>query len=127
MAAIDFEGRRVRVEAGDSIASALYRAGGRTFTRSLKYHRRRGLYCVTGDCANCLVTVDGDPGIRACIADARAGQRVERETGWPSAERDLLAVADHAHRVLPVGFYYKTFIRPRRAWAIAERAIRRAT
>ena len=127
MGSFDFEGRRIQIERGDTVASALYRAGVRTFTRSLKYHRRRGLYCLTGDCPNCILNVDGEPGIRACTADAGDGQRVRRESGWPSAEMDLLAVADHAHALMPVGFYYKTFVRPRFAWPIAERLIRRAT
>jgi len=127
MTALRFEGSLVPIEDGDTIGAALFRAGVRTFTRSLKYHRRRGLYCVTGDCANCLVTVDGEPGVRACCADAVEGQRVERASGFPSAERDLLAVTDHAHRLMPVGFYYKTFTRPRIAWPLAERVIRRAT
>lgn len=127
MATLRFEGADVHVHDGDTIASALFRQGVRTFTRSVKYHRRRGLYCLTGDCPNCLVTVDGEPGCHACTTDARPGQTVVRETGWPSAERDLLAIADRVHPLLPVGFYYKTFVRPRRAWRIAERAIRRAT
>ena len=125
--ALRFEGRRVAVEPGDTVASAVYRAGVRTFTRSLKYHRRRGLFCMTGDCPNCLVNVDGDPGVRACAADAMDGQVVVRESGWPSTERDLLHVTDRLHRFLPVGFYSKTFIRPRFAWELAERVIRRAT
>jgi sarcosine oxidase, subunit alpha len=124
---IDFEGQPVRVEDGDTIASALYRSGVRTFTRSLKYHRRRGLYCVTGDCPNCLMTVDGEPGVRACVTEACEGQAVERESGWPSTDRDVLSVTDRAHRLMPVGFYYKTFIRPRFAWELAERVIRAAT
>ena len=79
-----FEGREVPVLEGDTVASALYRAGVRTFSRSLKYHRRRGLYCGTGDCPNCSVTVDGVPGVRSCItprgraacaSNARAGGR----------------------------------------------------
>ena len=53
--------------------------------------------------------------------------RVARSGGWPSAERDLLRVTDSLHRVMPVGFYYKTFIKPRFAWPLAERVIRRAT
>jgi sarcosine oxidase subunit alpha len=122
-----FEGRRVAVEAGDTVASALYRAGVRTFTRSLKYHRRRGLFCLTGDCPNCLLNVDGDPGVRACTTEARAGQIVRRETGWPSTEHDLLHVTDRLHALMPVAFYSKTFIRPRFAWGWAERVIRRAT
>jgi sarcosine oxidase subunit alpha len=82
---------------------------------------------MTGDCPNCLVNVDGEPGRRSCTTAARDGQRVRRETGWPSTERDLLAVTDRLHPLLPVGFYSKTFIRPRFAWAVAERVIRRAT
>lgn len=127
MASFRFEGREVSAREGDSIASALYRSGVRTFNRSLKYHRRRGLYCMTGDCPNCLVNVDGEPGIRSCIRKASDGQVVRRETGWPGPDRDLLAVTDRLHRVMPVGFYYKTFVRPRFAWRIAEKVIRRAT
>ena len=127
MASIDFDGKRVPLEEGDTVASALYRSGVRTFTRSLKYHRRRGLYCLTGDCPNCLMTVDGEPGVRACTAEACDGQKVRRESGWPSTERDMLAVTDRLHRFIPVGFYYKTFIRPRFAWELAERVIRSAT
>ena len=118
--------KRIRVEDGDSVASALYRAGIRTFSRSLKYHRRRGLYCGTGECPNCLVTVDGTPGVRSCVTPAADGMRVRRERGWPSVERDALAILDRLHVLLPVGFYYKTFIRPRWSWAIASRMIRRA-
>ena len=128
MAHFDFEGKRVPLQEGDSIAAALYRTGVRTFNRSLKYHRRRGLYCVTGDCPNCLCTVDGEPGVRSCNTPAEDGMRVKRETGWPNAERDLLSVADKAgHRFMPVGFYYKVFTKPKAAWELAEKVIRRAT
>lgn len=128
MASFDFEGKRVPLEDGDSIASALYRVGVRTLNRSLKYHRRRGLYCVTGDCPNCLCNVDGEPGVRSCTTPARDGMEVKRETGWPSTERDLLNVADRAgHLFMPVGFYYKVFTKPKSAWEFAEKVIRRAT
>ncbi len=114
-------------EPGDSLASALYREGVRTFSRSLKYHRRRGLYCGTGDCPNCLMTVDGLPAVHACTTPCRDGMRVERRGGWPNAERDLLHATDSLHRLMPVGFYYKTFIKPGFAWPVAERVIRRVT
>lgn len=127
MASFDFEGRHLPFEEGDTIASALYREGVRTFTRSIKHHRRRGLYCLSGDCPSCLVSVDGVPGVRSCTTEAADGIRVRRQTGWPSAERDLLAVADRLHPLMPVGFYSKTFIRPRFAWTVAERVIRSAT
>src|SRR5262245_6777575 len=120
----DFEGEAVAFDDGDTVASALYRDGVRTFSRSLKYHRRRGLYCGTGDCPNCLITVGGVPGVRSCVTPARAGIRVERGEGWPSTEFDLLSVADRLHALMPVGFCYKTFIRPRFAWELAEKVIR---
>ena len=109
------------------MASALFRAGTRTFTRSLKSHRRRGLYCLTGDCPNCFVNVNGEPAVHACSTSAETGMAVRREGGWPSVERDLLAVTDHLHWALPVGFYYKTFLRPRWMWPRVEPIIRRLT
>jgi sarcosine oxidase subunit alpha len=124
---IRFEGREVPLHEGDTIASALFRAGVRTFSRSLKLHRRRGIYCGTGECPNCLITVDDVPGSRSCITPALDGMTVRREGGWPSTERDALHVADRLHGLMPVGFLYKTFIHPRSAWPLAERVIRRAT
>ena len=122
-----FEGREIPIQDGDTVASAMFRTGVRTFSRSLKSRRRRGLYCGTGECPNCMVTVDGVPGVRSCVTDAAAGMRVERGRGWPSAEHDLLHVTDLMHPLMPVGFYMKTFVRPRFAWPLAERVIRRAT
>ncbi|MEX0991824.1 MAG: 2Fe-2S iron-sulfur cluster-binding protein [Actinomycetota bacterium] len=123
----EFEGKQVPIAQGDTIASALYRAGVRTFTRSLKLHRRRGLYCLTGDCPNCLVSVDGVPGTRSCTTPADAGMVVEREDGWPSTDHDLMRLTEAAHPLMPVGFYYKTFIHPRFAWPVAEKIIRKVT
>ena len=122
-----FEGREIRLRDGDTVASAMFRAGVRTFSRSLKSHRRRGLYCGTGECPNCMVTIDDVPGVRSCVTPAVAGMRVDRGRGWPSADHDLLHVADLMHPLMPVGFTMKTFVQPRLAWPVAERVIRRAT
>ena len=111
---------------GDTIASALYRAGVRVFSRSFKYHRPRGLLCVNGSCPNCLVDVDGSPNVRSCVTPLRAGMAVRSQNAWPSLKRDLLAVNDKLDRFLPVGFYYKTFIRPRFMWPVYETVLRRA-
>ena len=123
----DFEGRQVPIRDGDTVASALYRDGVRTFNRSHKSHRRRGLYCMTGDCPNCLVNVDGTPAVRSCCTPARAGMTVKRETGRPSTDVDVLAINDYLHALMPVGFYYKAFIKPRFSWPIFEKLIRKAT
>jgi sarcosine oxidase subunit alpha len=123
-----FDGKPVAAYEGDTIASALYAAGRRTFSRSFKYHRRRGLFCATGQCANCLVHVDGRPGIRACMEPAGHGLCVTHQNAFPSLERDAMAILDHLpSAALPVGFYYKTFIAPRRLWPVYERLLRRAS
>jgi sarcosine oxidase subunit alpha len=123
MASIDCEGRLVGIEDGDSIASAMYRAGIRIFSRSSKYHRPRGLYCGTGDCPNCLVTVDGEPAVRSCITPARPGQKIARANGWPSVDRDALSLLGLFKWAMPVGFYYKVFTRPKGLWPFVERLI----
>ncbi|MBP9144704.1 MAG: (2Fe-2S)-binding protein [Thermoanaerobaculia bacterium] len=121
----EFEGREVVAAAADTVASALYRAGLRTFSRSFKYHRKRGLYCLTGDCPNCLMTVDGEPAVRTCTAPAAGVRAVQRGSGWPTAGHDALSILWRLRALLPVGFYYKSMIRPRWLWPLAERVIRR--
>ena len=120
-----FEGEPVQAFEGDSIASALYAAGVRIFSRSFKYHRPRGLTCVAGRCPNCLMTVDGVPNVRACVEPARDGAVVSGQNAWPSLERDALSVMDRFGWAMPVGFYYKSLYRPRLLWKAASPVIRR--
>ncbi len=120
-----FDGRPVAGSDGDTIGAALYAAGTRIFSRSFKYHRPRGLLCCAGRCPNCLVNVDGVPNVRACTEPLHDGMRVRSQHAWPSLERDVFAVFDRLHRLLPVGFYYKTFIHPRRLWPTYEYVLKR--
>jgi sarcosine oxidase, subunit alpha len=123
----EFDGKPVQGFEGDTIASALFAAGQRVFSRSFKYHRRRGLLCCAGQCPNCLVAVDGAPGVRACTEPAREGMKVEHMNASPSLDFDLMAVTDRVgSRLTPPGFYYKTFIKPRRLWPLYERVLRNA-
>jgi sarcosine oxidase subunit alpha len=122
-----FDGKRVEAYEGDTIGSALYAAGQRTFSRSFKYHRRRGLVCCAGQCPNCIVAVDGAPGARACIEPVRDGIKVEHINAVPSLEFDAMRATDIVGGPFtPPGFYYKTFIRPRRFWPLYEKLLRNA-
>ncbi len=125
--AFSFDGSPYSAFGGDTILSALYAAGVRTFSRSFKYHRRRGEICGCGQCANSLVTVDGAPGVRACGEPVRDGMKVEHQNAWPSLGFDLMRATDlFGGPFTPPGFYYKTFIRPRRLWPLYERILRKA-
>jgi len=117
-------GKPVEARAGDTVASALYRSGQRIFTRSFKYHRPRGLLCLSGKCPNCLMNVDGVPNVRACITPVRAGMRVRHQNAYPSLENDWLAIAQRFDWLMPVGWYYKTMTRPS-TWHAAEPYIRK--
>jgi sarcosine oxidase, subunit alpha len=122
-----FDGREVTGLEGDTIGSALFADGQRTFSRSFKYHRRRGLLCCAGQCPNCLVAVDGAPGVRACTEPVREGMRVEHMNASPSLEFDAMRATDlFGGPFTPPGFYYKTFIRPRRLWPLYEKVLRHA-
>jgi sarcosine oxidase subunit alpha len=122
-----FDGRSREGLAGDTIASALYASGQRTFSRSFKYHRPRGELCGCGQCANSLVTVDGAPGVRACGEPLREGMDVVHQNAWPSLGFDVMRATDRlGGPFTPPGFYYKTFIRPRRLWPLYERVLRSA-
>jgi len=122
-----FDGKPVEAFEGDTIGSALYAAGQRTFSRSFKYHRRRGLMCCAGQCPNCIVAVDGAPGVRACVEPVRDGMQVKHLNAKPGLELDVMRATDVVGtKFTPPGFYYKTFIRPRRLWPLYEKVLRHA-
>jgi sarcosine oxidase, subunit alpha len=120
----EFDGKPVEARAGDTVASALYRAGRRIFTRSFKYHRPRGLLCLAGKCPNCLVNVDGAPNVRGCITPARAGMQVRHQNAYPSLENDWLSGVQRFDWLMPVGWYYKTMTH-KWSWHAAEPYIRK--
>ena len=122
-----FDGKTVEAFEGDTIGSALHADGRRVLSRSFKYHRPRGLFCCAGQCPNCLVEVDGWPGVRACTEPVRKGMKVVHMNASPSLRFDVMRATDiFGSRLTPPGFYYKTFIRPRRLWPLYEKVLRNA-
>ena len=91
---VTVDGRAFLARSGESIASALLAAGRPLLSRSAKYHRPRGPFCLSGSCGSCLVRVDGEPNQRACRTPCRDGLGVETQNAWPDAERDVLGVID---------------------------------
>ncbi len=118
------DGKRVAAYEGDTIGSAIAAAGFDITARSFKYHRPRGLFCMTGSCPNCLMQVDGIPNVRTCTEPVRDGMRVQRQNAWPSVDRDIHGWLNTVSFMMPPGFYYKVFQHPRWAWPTAEPFIR---
>src|SRR5690349_11102886 len=71
------------------------------------------------------MTVDGVPNVRVCVEPIRDGARVRAQNVLGSLDRDFLSVVDRVGGPFtPVGFYYRTMLRPRRAWPVYERVLR---
>jgi sarcosine oxidase subunit alpha len=119
-----FHDKTIEAQPGDTVAAALYRNGQRIFSRSFKYHRPRGLLCVSGKCPNCLMNVDGVPNVRTCITPVHEGMKVKAQNAYPSLETDFLSITQRFDWLMPVGWYYKTLTRPA-MWHALEPAIRK--
>ena len=118
------DGKKMSAFEGDTVGSALAAAGIDITGRSFKYHRPRGLFCMTGSCPNCLMQVDGVPNVRTCVEPVRDGMKVERQNAWPSVDGDIHGWLDRFSFMMPPGFYYKVFQHPRWAWPLVEPFIR---
>src|SRR5712672_3222440 len=92
---ISLDGQDIEAQEGDTVAAALLRARITTFTRSIKYHRPRGPFCLAGSCGQCLMRVDGVPSLPACRVPAAEGMRCERQNApLGMIDRDLFRASD---------------------------------
>jgi sarcosine oxidase, subunit alpha len=117
--------RLVQGYAGDTIASALAASGERVLSRSLKYHRPRGLMTASFHDPGCMVQVGDEPNVRAAHRLVTDGLAVHAQNAWPSLRFDVKAVNRYTGHLLSAGFYYKTFMRPRMLWPAYESVLRR--
>ena len=129
--AFSFDGRSYLGAEGDTLASALLANDVRLVARSFKYHRPRGIFGAGSEEPNALVTIGKGagqtPNVRATVQELYEGLDARSQNAWPTLRHDLLAVNDLFAPFLGAGFYYKTFMWPRRFWeALYEPAIRRA-
>jgi len=120
-----WNGREFPAYAGDTIVSALAAAGERVFSRSMKYHRPRGLLTCCFHDPGCMVQVGDEPNVRGAHRLVADGAAVTSQNTWPSLRFDAKAVNRLAGRFLTAGFYYKTFMRPQALWPAYESVLRR--
>jgi sarcosine oxidase subunit alpha len=125
------EGRILSGFAGDTLASALLASGLTLVGRSFKYHRPRGFLAAGAEEPNGLFTLGTGarttPNIAATVTELHEGLIARRQNGSPSVDFDLGAINSLLAPLLGAGFYYKTFMGPRRgSWMFYEPFIRRA-
>ena len=117
-----FDGKRYAGREGDTLASALLANGVHLVGRSFKYHRPRGILGAGADEPNALVGIRRDraryaPNLLATQVELYDGLDAVSQNRHPSLENDRMAVNDKLlSRFIPAGFYYKTFMWPKKAW-----------
>ncbi|WP_163510005.1 (2Fe-2S)-binding protein [Fodinicola acaciae] len=72
---VQVDGKPVAGRDGQSLAGVLH-AAGIVAWRQTRGGAPRGLFCGIGVCFDCLVTVNGEPGVRACQRAAADGDIV---------------------------------------------------
>ena len=126
-----FNGKNYQGFEGDTLASALLRAGVKVVARSFKYHRPRGIMGAGFEEPNALVEIHGagtcEPNRRATTLKLFDGLEARSQNYLGSVNFDMLAINDLLHPFLAAGFYYKTFMWPKAFWEkLYEPIIRRA-
>ncbi|MFK7734193.1 MAG: sarcosine oxidase subunit alpha family protein [Pseudomonadales bacterium] len=125
-----FDGRAMLGYQGDTLASALLANGVRIVGRSFKYGRPRGIVAAGAEEPNAIVQLghgaSSIPNLRATQIEIYQGLEAHSVGGWPSVTNDLMAITGWFARFMPPGFYYKTFMWPKRFWMSYEHIIRKA-
>jgi len=125
-----FNGTRYKGYAGDTLASALLANGVHLIARSFKYHRPRGIMSAGPEEPCGMVQLrEGartEPNIRATQVELYEGLVANSQNCWPSVNFDINSINNLFNRLLPAGFYYKTFQWPKSLWMTYEEIIRHA-
>tara|TARA_R110002110_G_scaffold8141_12_gene40758 strand:+ start:3310 stop:6243 length:2934 start_codon:yes stop_codon:yes gene_type:complete len=126
-----FDGHTFGGFQGDTVASALLANEVRLMGRSFKYHRPRGVLTAGSEEPNALITTGNgagrEPNVRATVQEIYDGLVTRSQNAWPALGFDVMAINDLAAPFLGAGFYYKTFMWPKKFWeAVYEPIIRKA-
>lgn len=88
-----WQGKKLIARQGETIAAALFANGVRVFGHHPKDGAPQGIRCANGQCAQCLVLVDGKP-VKSCMELVRSAMRVE-----PVHEMPELPAADQVPEI----------------------------
>ncbi|MBP2239045.1 sarcosine oxidase subunit alpha [Sinorhizobium kostiense] len=111
-----FDGREYEGVAGDTIASALAANDEWILSRSFKYHRPRGILTMAAQDANTLVQIGNEVSVFADRHPISEGLAVRAQNVSHSARKDRGFAMNRFSRFMPVGFYYRTFFKPKGIW-----------
>jgi sarcosine oxidase subunit alpha len=120
-----FEGRVFTGCVGDTVSSALLANGVDVMGRSFKFHRRRGVFSAANYDSNVFMQGGDELNLRADVTPLTPGLDLKAVNTGGGLRWDRGRLVEWLSPMLPVGFYYKTFHRPRWLFPAWERVIRR--
>ena len=127
-----YNGKTFQGYDGDTLASALLANGIDVVGRSFKYSRPRGIMAAGAEEPNAIMQLGSTeatqvPNVRATQQELFDGLVSGAVNGWPSVDTDLMSyVGKVGGKMMPPGFYYKTFMFPQNMWETYEKFIRKA-
>ncbi len=127
-----YNGKTFKGFEGDTLASAMLANGIDVVGRSFKYSRPRGIVAAGPEEPNAVLQLGATeatqvPNVRATQQELFDGLVSNATNGWPNADMDLMGyVGKMGGRMMPPGFYYKTFMYPQSLWDTYESFIRKA-
>ena len=126
-----FNGQHYQGYAGDTLAAALLANGvdivGRSFALAGARHRAAG-----AEEPNAILQIGSReatqiPNVRATQQALYGGLVATSTNGWPNVQNDLMGIFGKVGgKLMPPGFYYKTFMYPQSMWMTYEKYIRKA-
>ena len=125
-----FNGKSYQGVAGDTLASALLANGVNVVGRSFKYSRPRGIVGHGMEEPNGIIQLGSGaatvPNLKVTQVELYEGLEASSVNGWPNVNFDLMGIMGLFGRLMPPGFYYKTFMYPQKLWMTYEHFIRKA-
>lgn len=81
-----FDGASRQARRGQTVGAALLADGVTSWRVTRTGSGRRGLFCGIGACFDCLVDVNDDHAVRACLVPVHEGDRVRTSTSLGATE-----------------------------------------
>ena len=83
------QGKSITAREGDTLAIALMNSGVFTFRQTAVSSQPRGPLCLMGICFDCLIEVDGQQNVQACMVEVREGMQLRLPVGARRVETEV--------------------------------------
>ena len=84
---LQLDGKPLPARRGQTVAAAMLAAGQRVLRHTRNAGKPRGLFCAMGVCFDCVMTIDGNAGVRACMTKVEDGMQVNSPVQFKAYER----------------------------------------